>query len=34
MNHPKDFHDNTASAVGAAWAICICVVVAAIWLLS
>jgi hypothetical protein len=31
---PREFHRDTASAVGAAWAIAICIAVAAIWLLS
>jgi hypothetical protein len=34
MNNPSDFHRDTASAVGAAWAVMIAIAVAAIWLLS
>jgi hypothetical protein len=30
----RDFHRDTASAVGAAWAIMICIAVVAVWLLS
>jgi hypothetical protein len=30
----REFHRDTASAVGATWAIMICIAVIAIWLLS